>query len=71
MLANPQPQEYLEMALDALRNGSDRQTVLDGLADQAARCRRLARSTHDQGASEILVNMARGYDATAALLKAE
>ena len=71
MLAPPQPTEYLETALDALRNGSDRQTVLDGLAEQAARCRRLARSTHDQAASEILVKMARGYDATAALLKVE
>jgi len=41
------------------------------LSDQAAWCRRLARNTHDSRASEILVNMARGYDATAALLKTE
>lgn len=39
------------------------------LADQAARCRRLARSMHDPRTCEILSSMARGYDATAATLK--
>jgi PAS domain-containing protein len=38
------------------------------LAEQAARCRRLARATNDARASEILGNMAQGYAATAATL---
>jgi PAS domain S-box-containing protein len=38
------------------------------LAEQAARCRRLARATNDSQASEILVSMARDYDASAATL---
>lgn len=38
------------------------------LADQAARCKRLARSTTDPEASEILATMARDYAATAAAL---
>jgi PAS domain S-box-containing protein len=36
-----------------------------GLSEQAARCRRLARATHDASASAILTSMATGYDATA------
>jgi PAS domain S-box-containing protein len=39
------------------------------LAEQAARCRRLAHATTDSKASEILVDMARDYDASAATLK--
>jgi PAS domain S-box-containing protein len=38
------------------------------LAEQAARCRRLARATTDTQASEILVGMARDYEASAATL---
>jgi PAS domain S-box-containing protein len=36
-----------------------------GLGEQAARCRRIARSTHDAAASAILESMAREYEATA------
>lgn len=38
------------------------------LAEQAARCRRLARATTDSKASEILADMARDYEASAATL---
>jgi len=38
------------------------------LADQAARCKRLARATTDKDASEILAGMAARYSATAASL---
>ena len=43
----------------------------DALAEQAARCKRLARATTDAQASDILASMARGYAATAATLRAE
>ena len=59
----------LEGAVNLLVDVTEEQA--GSLGDQAAHCRRLARSTHDRGASEILANMARGYDATAALLRAE
>ena len=42
----------------------------DALCDQAARCKRLARATTDQQASEILASRAEGYAATAGSLKA-
>lgn len=42
----------------------------DVLAEQAARCKRLARSTNDRQASEILASMAQDYAATAATLRA-
>jgi PAS domain-containing protein len=57
----------IEGAVNLLVDVTDQQS--GALSDQAARCRRLARSTHDRAASEILVKMARGYDATAALLR--
>lgn len=38
------------------------------LADQAARCRRLARSTNDRQAADILTDMASQYSVTAASL---
>lgn len=41
----------------------------ESLAQQAARCRRLARATHDEQASEILASMAKEYAATASSLK--
>jgi hypothetical protein len=41
----------------------------DALLEQAARCRRLARSTTDPRATEILATMASEYAATAAGLK--
>jgi len=59
----------LEGAVNMLIDVTDEQA--GALGDQAARCRRLARSTHDRDASEILINMARGYDATAALLRTD
>jgi PAS domain S-box-containing protein len=40
----------------------------DALKEQAARCRRLARSTNDLRTSDILKNMATGYEETAAAL---
>jgi PAS domain-containing protein len=54
-------------AVNLLIDVSD--TQAGSLAEQAARCRRLARSTHDAQASRILAQMAREYDATAASLK--
>jgi PAS domain S-box-containing protein len=41
------------------------------LAEQAARCRRLSRSTTDARASRILGDMAQGYASTAASLRAD
>jgi PAS domain S-box-containing protein len=41
------------------------------LAEQAARCRRLARATNDARASGILADMARSYAATATTLRAD
>ncbi|HEY1142641.1 MAG TPA: PAS domain-containing protein [Sphingomicrobium sp.] len=41
------------------------------LTDQAARCRRLARATNDQTASDILRSMASGYEQTADALRNE
>jgi hypothetical protein len=41
------------------------------LAEQAARCRRLSRSTTDLRASRILGDMAQGYASTAASLRAD
>jgi PAS domain S-box-containing protein len=40
------------------------------LAEQAARCRRLSRATHDEQASKILASMACSYADTAAALRA-
>jgi PAS domain S-box-containing protein len=39
------------------------------LLEQAARCRRLSRATHDADASQILASMAAGFDSTAAALR--
>jgi hypothetical protein len=39
------------------------------LAEQAARCRRLAVATNDAETSEILASMAKDYEANAAILK--
>jgi hypothetical protein len=39
------------------------------LAEQADRCRRLSRATHDRTAAEVLKQMASGYDDTAAALR--
>jgi PAS domain S-box-containing protein len=41
----------------------------DELTDQASRCRRLAKATHDPEALKILVAMAEGYEETAAALR--
>ena len=53
-------------AINLLVDISDEQS--EALKDQAARCRRLARSTNDLRTSEILKSMASGYDETAAAL---
>lgn len=39
------------------------------LSDQASRCRRLSRATHDRTAADVLKQMAEGYDGTAAALR--
>ena len=39
------------------------------LSEQASRCRRLSRATHDRTAAEVLKQMAEGYDGTAATLR--
>lgn len=53
-------------AINMLVDISDEQA--GSLKDQAARCRRLARATHDARTSEILTAMASGYEETAAAL---
>lgn len=55
-------------AVNMLIDVSDEQA--GALAEQAARCKRLARATNDVQASGILADMARGYAATAAALRA-
>ena len=50
-------------AINMLIDVSDQQA--DELANQSARCRRLAKSTNDASAAEILGNMARSYAETA------
>jgi hypothetical protein len=59
----------LDGAINLFIDVTDEQA--SSLAEQAARCRRLARSMHDRNASDILIAMAKGYDSTAAALKAE
>ncbi|MGI8704700.1 MAG: PAS domain-containing protein [Sphingomicrobium sp.] len=58
----------LSGAVNMLIDVSDEQA--GALVEQAARCKRLARATNDGQASEILANMAHGYAATAAALRA-
>ena len=41
----------------------------DALSEQASRCRRLSRATHDKSAADVLRQMANGYDDTAAALR--
>lgn len=53
-------------AINLLLDISDEQA--DALTEQAARCRRLARSTNDSQASGILKDMAARYEQTAASL---
>jgi PAS domain-containing protein len=53
-------------AVNMLVDISDEQS--EALKEQAARCRRLARSTNDQRTSDILKNMASGYEEAAAAL---
>src|ERR1044072_1683335 len=53
-------------AVSMLIDISDEQS--EALKEQAARCRRLARSTNDLRTSDILKTMANGYDQTAAAL---
>jgi PAS domain-containing protein len=56
-------------AINMLIDMSDEQS--EALKEQAARCRRLARSTNDVRASDILRNMASGYEETAASLSSD
>lgn len=53
-------------AVNMLIDISDEQS--EALKEQAARCRRLARSTNDLRTSDILKSMASGYEETAAAL---
>lgn len=53
-------------AVNMLLDISEEQS--ETLREQAARCRRLARSTNDLRTSDILKDMAKGYEATAASL---
>jgi PAS domain S-box-containing protein len=59
----------LSGAVNLLIDVTNEQT--SALSDQAARCRRLARSTHDRDASAILASMAKDFAATAAALREE
>lgn len=61
--------DQLKGAVNMLIDVSDQQC--SALSEQANRCRRLARSTLDAEASRILGSMARGYDDTAASLRAD
>jgi PAS domain-containing protein len=56
-------------AVNLLIDVSDEQA--QALAEQAARCKRLARATNDTRASGILADMARSYASTAATLRAD
>jgi PAS domain-containing protein len=57
----------LTSAVNMLIDISEEQAA--ALADQAARCRRLARATNDPSASDILRSMATGYEQTAEALR--
>ena len=57
----------LSGAINMLVDVSDEQA--DALSEQAARCRRLANSTDDTAARNILRTMAKGYDDFAASLR--
>ena len=57
----------LSGAINMLVDVSDEQA--DALSEQAARCRRLANSTDDTAARNILRTMAKGYDDSAASLR--
>lgn len=59
--------DQLKGAVNMLIDVSEQQA--GALADQAARCKRLARSTTDQRAAEVLADMAQGYAATVAALR--
>jgi len=59
----------LSGAVNMLIDISEEQS--EALKEQAARCRRLARSTNDLRTSDILKSMANGYDETAAALTYE
>lgn len=57
----------LSGAVNMLIDISDEQ--VGALSEQANRCRRLSRATHDQSAAGLLTQMASGYDETAAALR--
>ena len=59
----------LTAVINMLVDISDEQAEV--LSDQAARCRRLARATNDRRASDILRDMASGYEKTAGSLRQE
>ena len=56
----------LSGAINMMVDVSEEQS--EALKEQAARCRRLARSTNDRRTSDILKSMAVGYEETAAAL---
>ena len=58
--------EILEAALG--QSEDQRRTTVAMLAENAARCRRLASATHDRTAAGILSAMALDYEQTAAAL---
>jgi hypothetical protein len=58
---------HLKGAIDLLIDISDEQA--EALKEQAARCRRLANSTDDVSARDILRTMANGYDQSAVSLR--
>ena len=56
-------------AVNILIDVSDEQA--EALCEQASRCRRLADSMYDRDASNVLSNMAEGFERTAATLRGE
>lgn len=58
MSAADTAEDYLQSALGAAAPGGDAASFL---AEQAERCRRLARATHDRKAAQTLEEMALDY----------
>jgi len=61
-------EDILRAARLAGEDGDECRSVLAMLAEHAARCRRLASSTHDREAAGILSAMAADYERTAEAL---
>ena len=69
MLGCDNHEEMLKNARIALASGDE--SVFIVLAEQAARCRRLASATHDREAAGILSAMAADYEQTESTLRAD